>query len=229
MTTTFAPAPDWGRIVRLPGVYAPQADSALLAGAVGRERAVAGGDVLDVCTGSGALALHAARLGARVTAVDIGRRAVLTARLNALLAAHRIAVHRGDLLGSLLPGSTFDVLISNPPYVPAPEAVPPRHRDAVAWDAGPDGRLLVDRVCDAAAPALRPNGVLLMVHSALNGPDATVRRLAAAGLDAEITDRVTVPFGPVLRARLPWLRRNGLLADRTDDREELVVVRAEKH
>ncbi len=76
------PAPPTGRIWRLPGVYAPQADSFLLAQAMRREGIGAGMDVLDVCTGSGVLALCAARLGARVSAVDVSRRAVLSARLN---------------------------------------------------------------------------------------------------------------------------------------------------
>ncbi|AXK34949.1 methyltransferase domain-containing protein [Streptomyces armeniacus] len=228
MTTTCAPLPELGRAVTLPGVYAPQADSLLLADAVRRERRVPGSDLLDVCTGSGALAVYAARLGACVTAVDIGRRAVLTARLNALLAARRVVVRRGDLLSALPPDRTFDMLISNPPYVPSPAEFPPRRGRARSWDAGWDGRAFVDRVCDASPSALRTGGVLLMVHSALSAPETTVRRLAALGLVAEISDRATVPFGPVLSARLPWLRENGLVDDAAENQEELVVIRAEK-
>ncbi|MEK8143155.1 methyltransferase domain-containing protein [Streptomyces sp. M10(2022)] len=52
---------------------------------------------MDLCTGSGALALHAARLGARVTAVDISRRAVASARLNAAVARIPLLC-TGDLL-----------------------------------------------------------------------------------------------------------------------------------
>lgn len=232
MTTAFAPLPALGRVVTLPGVYAPQADSCLLAAAVRRERGVPGADVLDVCTGSGALAVYAARLGARVTAVDICRRAVLTARFNAWAAARRVAVHRGDLLGALPPGRTFDLLICNPPYVPAPGAVPPHRGPARAWDAGRDGRAIVDRVCEASASALRSGGVLLMVQSALSAPETTVRRLSALGLEAVVSDRAIVPFGPVLRGRMPWLRETGFVADDSENdsenREELVVIRAEK-
>src|SRR5205085_118100 len=80
------------RIVRLvipPGVFEPPSDAHMLA-AVLREHA-AGADVLDVCTGSGILAVSAGLAGARsVTAVDVSRRAVLTARLNGALNGVRV-------------------------------------------------------------------------------------------------------------------------------------------
>ncbi|MFF0000509.1 methyltransferase domain-containing protein [Streptomyces avermitilis] len=71
----------------------------MLAQALQAEGITADMDVLDVCTGSGALALLAARMGARVWATDISRRAVLPARMNAARAGHRVRVLRGDLIG----------------------------------------------------------------------------------------------------------------------------------
>lgn len=94
-----AEAPRPGRVVRLPGVYRPQTDTLLLALAMRREGIGPGTDLLDLCTGSGALALHAARLGARVTAVDISRRAVASARLNTALARLPVTVRRGTCSG----------------------------------------------------------------------------------------------------------------------------------
>ncbi|GAA3480044.1 HemK2/MTQ2 family protein methyltransferase [Streptomyces yanii] len=227
MTTAAARAVDLGNLWTLPGVYAPQADTHLLAQALHAEGITADMDVLDVCTGCGALALLAARMGARVSATDISRRAVMTARMNAARAGHRVRVLRGDLTGPVA-GQRFDVVVSNPPYVPAPHARRTRsHSPAVAWDAGPGGRQALDRICAHTRDLLRPHGVLLMVHSGLCGVEETLRRLTETGLRCSVTDRSYVPFGPVIIKRLPWLLAQGLIgAD--EDTEELVIIRAER-
>ncbi|MFC5959622.1 HemK2/MTQ2 family protein methyltransferase [Streptomyces pratens] len=227
MATAAARTADLGNLWTLPGVYAPQADTHLLAQALHTEGVTADTDVLDVCTGSGALAVLAARTGARVTATDISWRAVMTARMNALRAGHRVRVRRGDLTGPVA-RQRFDVVVSNPPYVPAPHAHRPRrHRPAVAWDAGRGGRQAVDRICAHARDVLRPHGVLLMVHSGLCGVEETLRQLTDSGLRCSVADRSYVPFGPVLTERLPWLRAQGLIGA-GEDKEELVVIRAER-
>nr|WP_225851181.1 HemK2/MTQ2 family protein methyltransferase [Streptomyces sp. HPF1205] len=209
----------------LPGVYAPQHDTYLLARAL-RQEAVGGGmDVLDVGTGSGALALLAAHMGARVRATDISWRAVATARLNAVRSGQRIEVRRGDLTGPV-GGRRFDLVLSNPPYVPTPGGRGAR-RAVRTCDGGADGRELVDRLCARSRQVLKPRGVLLMTHSALCGVGTTLTRLTEAGFRCSVTDRAFVPFGPVLTERLPWLRAQGLVAQ-GQDAEELVVVRAER-
>ncbi|MFF3846758.1 HemK2/MTQ2 family protein methyltransferase [Streptomyces sp. NPDC002328] len=208
-------------------MYAPQEDTELLTGALSEEPLARGADVLDVGTGSGALALEAARRDTRVTAVDVSRRAVCVARWNARRAGLPLRVLRGNLFDPVR-GESFDLILTNPPYVPAPvpaDAGEPRG-SARAWDAGGDGRLVLDRICREAPALLRPGGVLLMVHSALCDPDTTLARLRATGLKASVTRRRRIPFGPVLRSRADWLRRRGLLSADEDD-EELVVVRAE--
>ena len=112
--------------------------------------------MLDLCSGSGALAVHAAALSGReVTAVDVSRRAVLTMRLNALLNRVRVRALRGDLFGAVA-GERFDAIVSNPPYVPAPTDELPARGPARAWDAGRDGRALLDRICERAARAPAP-------------------------------------------------------------------------
>ncbi|MFJ5534982.1 HemK2/MTQ2 family protein methyltransferase [Streptomyces sp. NPDC093261] len=205
-----------------PGVYEPQQDTRLLIRALQRERLAPAADVLDLGTGSGAVALAAARLGTHVTAVDISWRAVLATRVNALLSRQNISVRRGDLT-SAVPGRSFDLVVSNPPYVPSPGRAAPRGA-ARAWDAGRDGRMVLDRICDATTTLLRPRGVLLVVQSALCGVEDTLARLSEVGLSATVTDRATVPYGRILLSRLTWLRQRGLMAD--DMVEELVVVRA---
>ena len=210
----------------LPGVYAPQEDTELLAGALSDEPLPPAAKVLDVGTGSGALALEAARRGSRVTAVDLSWSAVWAARLNARVAGLPVRILHGNLFEPVR-GERFDLILANPPYVPTPDGHrrPPRGA-ARAWDAGGDGRLVVDRICRQAPGRLRPGGVLLLVQSALSGPDQTVGQLRAAGLKAAVTRRHRIALGPVLRGRERWLRERGLLSA-ADDKEELVVVRAE--
>ncbi|POX43437.1 methyltransferase [Streptomyces sp. Ru73] len=213
-------------LITLPGVYAPQDDTALLADALRHEPLEQGARVLDIGTGTGALALAAARRGGEVTAVDISRRAVLAARLNARLAGLPVRVVRGNLLAPVADRS-FDLVLSNPPYVPAPAAVLPRRGSARAWDAGHDGRLVLDRICRDAPGLLAPGGVLLLVHSALSGTGPTLRMLRAAGLETVVVEHRFVPFGPVLRSRQGWLHSRGLVAP-DEEKEELVVIRAER-
>ncbi|MFI9611791.1 HemK2/MTQ2 family protein methyltransferase [Streptomyces sp. NPDC052023] len=208
-----------------PGVYTPQEDTDLLAEALSEEPLPPGAELLDVGTGSGALALQAARHGLRVTAVDVSRRAVWAARINARLSGLRVRILRGNLFDPVR-DQTFDVILANPPYVPAPDGNPEPRGTARAWDAGHDGRLVLDRICREAPALLRPGGVLLIVHSALSGPERTLTLLRAAGLKASMTRRRRIAFGPVLRERQGWLRERGLLSA-TEDKEELVVVRAE--
>ncbi|MER7056475.1 MULTISPECIES: HemK2/MTQ2 family protein methyltransferase [unclassified Streptomyces] len=209
----------------LPGVYAPQEDTALLAGALSDESLPPGAAVLDVGTGSGALALAAARRGARVTAVDVSWRAVCAARVNAARCGLRIRVRHGNLFTPVR-GESFDLVLANPPYVPAPGGRRRPRGAARAWDAGHDGRLVLDRICREVPALLRPGGVLLLVQSALSEPERTVGHLRAAGLKAAVTRRQRIAFGPVVRGRERWLRQRGLLSP-ADDEEELVVVRAE--
>ncbi|MGW6418990.1 HemK2/MTQ2 family protein methyltransferase [Streptomyces sp. NPDC055055] len=211
-------------LVALPSVYRPQADTRLLAAALAREEIKPVTDVLEIGTGTGALGLNAARRGATVTAVDVSWAAVATARVNALV--HRLPLRtlHGDF-AARTQGRRFDLVVSNPPYVPAPQARLPLRGPERAWDAGPDGRLVIDRICAAASTLLRPGGVLLMVHSGMCGAETTVDRLTGEGLSAAITARATVPWGPVLRSRRAWLERRGL-ASEDEQREELVVIRA---
>ncbi|MGW7695091.1 HemK2/MTQ2 family protein methyltransferase [Streptomyces asiaticus] len=211
-----------------PGVYAPQDDTWLLAEALLREDITADTAVLDVGTGSGALALIAAGRGAaQVTAVDVSPLAVGATWLRARLKGLPVRVLQGDLLTPVA-DRRFDLIVANPPYVPVAGRRIRRGR-GVAWRAGEDGRAVVDRICRDAPPLLRPGGVLLLVHSGLCGPGRTVERLESAGtgLRAAVADRRTIPFGPVLREQAPWLAAHGLIAP-GDTKEELVVIRAER-
>ncbi len=210
------------RLLALPGVYRPLLDSHMLADAL-RDAGLPGHRrLLDLGTGSGVVAISGARLGARATAVDVSRRAVLTATLNARLNGVRVRALCGSLFTPVA-NERFDCIASNPPYVPATSPTPPTKGRARAWDAGPDGRILLDRICAQAPNHLSPGGTLMLVHTAWVDEHRTLDLLRAAGLDAKTVDRRREPFGPVMRERL----RAGLLPPHARV-DELVVIRATK-
>lgn len=125
--------------------------------------------VLDLCTGSGCLAILAAHAygEAEVDAVDISEDALEVARRN--VADHdvagRVSLHRGDLFAPLA-GQRYDLIIANPPYVaeaeleafPAEYAAEPR----LAHAGGADGLDIARRILAQAAGYLTPAGVLVM-------------------------------------------------------------------
>jgi release factor glutamine methyltransferase len=211
--------------VRLPGTYAPQDDTALLIATLIASGLARGRHVLDICTGTGAVAVAAAAAGARsVTAVDLSHRAVVSARMNSVLMRSCIDVRRGNLFAPIA-GETFDLVLCNPPYVPAATDRLPRHLCSRSWDAGRDGRALVDRVCLGVADVLRPGGKILMTHTAVIDADRSCALLDQQGFDARILATRRVPFGPVMNARADLLAAQGMI--RPGQRvEELVVLEA---
>jgi release factor glutamine methyltransferase len=205
-------------------VHRPLSDTWLLASAMAT-LGVRGAAVADLCTGSGALAIAASEAGAGlVVAVDVSRRAVLNARVNAHANGCRVRVRRGDLLGGL-GRQRFDLIVSNPPYVPSETDRLPRHTRRAALDGGRDGRILIDSICAGAPRHLLPGGSVLIVHSSICDVQATRDLLAAHGLRPSIAASSHGPLGPVMRARSGLLHGRGLL--RPGDGEELVVIRGQ--
>jgi release factor glutamine methyltransferase len=212
------------RIARLPGVFRPRSDTWLLASVLRRRPELPGGAVLDVCTGSGALAITAALADARsVTAVDVSARAVLTVRLNARLNGVQVEAVRGSLLDPL-PGRRFDIIVANPPYLPAEDDRPPVRGRTRHTEAGVAGRALLDPLIEAAPGHLVPGGVLLVSHSSVNGEAATLERMRAAGLEPAVQERRRGALGPLLAARAPQLEQRGLLAPGERSEDVLVVA-----
>jgi len=211
------------RIVVLPGVFKPHSDTRLLTRFVESESLLPGSRVLDLCAGSGAVALAAAQAGAReVDAVDVSRKAVATTRLNAALNGASVRAHRGDLFGPV-DGRRFDLIVSNPPYVPGDDELPTRGLSR-AWEGGARGRTLIDRVVAGAPAHLRPGGSLMVVQSSVCGTDETLEAMRRAGLHATVVGSETNPFGPVFTERVARLERAGLL-EPGQRHEELVVLR----
>lgn len=208
-----------------PGVYRTEDDTDLLIGVMRRGSYAVDRRVLDIGTGSGALAIAAARAGATsVTAVDLSWRSVAATWMNSRLNRAAVSVRHGDLFAPVA-GQRFELVVANPPYVPSESSVLPRHPIARAWDAGPDGRALLDRICAGAGDILTPNGDLLLVHSELSGTQRTLDALTEAGLRAQVLARASVPFGPVLRARSAMLESRGMI-EPGQRIEKLVVIGA---
>ncbi|MCH5331546.1 MAG: peptide chain release factor N(5)-glutamine methyltransferase [Alistipes sp.] len=109
------------------GVLIPRPETEELVEAV-INRASDGAAVLDLCTGSGCIAITVAKEveGSRVTAVDISQRALDYARKNSLRAGVAVDFLAGDILHGgvdMLPDGRFDIVVSNPPYVPMSDIV----------------------------------------------------------------------------------------------------------
>jgi release factor glutamine methyltransferase len=215
------------RLITLPGVFKPISDSRMLADLLREQTLDPRASVLDVCTGSGILAVTAALRGVRsVTAVDVSRRALLTARVNARMNGVRVRTVRSDLFTEL-GGQRFDAIVSNPPYVPADDDALPKSGPSRAWHGGRGGRLLLDRLIAGAPDHLRPGGFLLLVSSSVLGTDRTLAGLAEGGLDAEVIARRRGPLGPLMQQRVHALEADGLL-ESGQRHEDVVVIRARK-
>ncbi len=126
------------------------------------------GRVLDLCTGSGCLAVLAAQAfpRARVDAADLSRGALAVARRN--VAQHglrgRVRLMKSDLMAGL-GKSRYDLIVCNPPYVNARSmrALPREHRHEprLALAGGPDGLALVRVILQQAFDRLEPKGLLV--------------------------------------------------------------------
>jgi release factor glutamine methyltransferase len=219
-------------VVATAGVYAPQNDSHLLIEAMSVVAEMADRRVLDLCTGSGVVAIAAAQIGARsVTAFDICPYAISCARDNAASAGVVIDARVGSWTAAVEAGP-YDLVASNPPYLPTGpgshrERIPSAAGPAHAWNAGADGRVILDPLCDSAPQLLADGGTMLIVQSEFAGAERSLRRLRSGGLRAEIVITQLIPFGPVLNARARWMESVGMLPVGRRE-EELVVIRADK-
>jgi len=169
-----------------PGVFVPRPETEVLAGWAIDELTsmdVAEPVVADLGTGSGAIALSIAQEvpRARVHAVEADPLAAAWAQRNiervAAVAPHtagRVELHVGDFATALdgLDG-TFDLVVSNPPYIPSGAGLPPEvgeYDPATAlWGGGPDGLDAVRVVEAVARRALRPRGLVAVEHGAPQG------------------------------------------------------------
>lgn len=198
---------EWGglRLRVSPAALIPRPETeTLLALAVEALAGVPGPQVLDVGTGTGALALglQAARPDAVVSATDVSPEALALARENAAHTGLDVTFVQADLLEGV-PGR-YDLIVSNPPYLPdadrasaQPEV---RHDPALALYGGPDGLTLARRLARQAPDRLWPGGVLLLELDPRNAPQLAAE-LTAAGWTARVQPDLTG------RERFVWATR----------------------
>ena len=128
---------------------------------------VDGKRVLDVCTGSGCIAIAIAKLGKPfiVHGVDISEEALAVARQNATELNASVELFAGDLMTRM--DGQYDVIVSNPPYIPPSviEGLMPEvrlHEPMLALDGGQDGLEFYRRIAGQAVTRLAPNGRLFL-------------------------------------------------------------------
>jgi SAM-dependent methyltransferase len=161
-----------------------------------RQQLKPGGRALDLCTGPGLQALHAAGFAREVHAVELSPVAAALARVNTELngVADRVHVHVGDLWAPVR-GQRFDNVICNPPFLPLPDDLP----YPSFGHGGEDGLRVVRRVLEALPAALLAGGSAQLV-GALLGDERDL--LDRAPLESLCRER-GVELRLTLVARLP--------------------------
>jgi release factor glutamine methyltransferase len=170
------------------------------------ERAPARGRVVDIGTGSGciAISIERERSDLQVLSVDRSVDALALAATNKARLESNVLLAASDVLGSVR--GTFDVIVSNPPYVPLAEyrqlAVEVRiHEPRMALTPGPSGTEVIERILDEAHARLEPRGCVILEVG--YGQEEAIRTLAAAkryDVDEFLPDLAGIPRVVVLSA-----------------------------
>jgi release factor glutamine methyltransferase len=184
-------------------VLIPRPETELLVEAA-LERAPKGGRVIDVGTGTGCIAItiERERPDLHVLSVDRSVAALAVAHANRTRLESRVELAASDLLGGVC--GTFDLIVSNPPYVPLGEYeqldVEVRiHEPRMALTPGPTGTEIIERLLDEAHARLAPHGRIILEVG--YGQEEAIRTLAAAKryhVDAFLPDLAGIPRVVVL-------------------------------
>lgn len=204
-----------------PGVFVPRPETETVAGIVIEHLRDAGAGypalVVDLCTGSGAIALaikdeipHA-----RVEAVEESSRALAWARRNVEATQLQVTLHEhdaGDACRDL--DGTVDAVVSNPPYIP-PNARPLEVEvaafdpDKALYGGGEDGLLLPRRIIERAAGLLRLGGMFVMEHAEVQG-EVLLQLLGGDARWGEVVDHLDLAGRPrAIAARRTHAPREG--------------------
>ena len=171
--------------------------------------------VLDLCTGSGCVAIAVAKncqmtkLNVTVAATDISSAALSIARENSVAnkTDDRIEFFEGDLFAPLAAEAKFDIIAGNPPYIPSAEidtldAEVAKHEPRLALDGGPTGLSVFERLI-AAAPQHAVPGALFLMEMSPEQAEPLQQRLTAHGGYTDVTVRKDLAGRPrIITARI---------------------------
>lgn len=166
-------------------VYPPELDSFLLAKDL-VEIVKKDHEVLDIGTGSGILAILAAKKGAFVVATDVHEGSVKCAEYNAFLNNVKLDVRVGDIFNPIKGGDLFDVIVSNMTALPTP--LDEQHDEYITRtvDAGPDGRKYLDPLISQMPKYLKEEGYFITQHSNFTNIEKTKDRIERLGFKVEL-------------------------------------------
>lgn len=167
------------------GVYPPKLDSFLLAKEL-LEVVKEGHRVLDVGTGSGILAILAAKKDAWVVATDIHPPSVKCTEYNASLNNVKVDGRTGNLFEPIKNGETFDIIVSNMTALPTPPDEQHNEYITRTVDAGPDGRKYLDPLISKIPKYLKAGGCFITQHSNFANIELTKERLESFGFDVRL-------------------------------------------
>lgn len=173
-------------------VYEPAEDSFLF---VDNLEVEAGELVLDLGTGSGILAVLAAKTAGSVVAVDLNPYAIRCAKENAKLnqIMGKINFLQSDLFSAFSVDTQFDVILFNAPYLPSEKG-----EEATwigrSWAGGASGREVVDRFIVEAPRYLKLKGRILLMQSTLTGVQETLSKFDAIRFEASVKAAQKLPF-----------------------------------
>jgi len=143
------------------GVYLPSEDTFLM-----MRSSNPGHNILEIGCGSGLVSIHFAKLGRRVTAVDISDAAVACTLLNSKLNGVSVSALKSDLFSRVK--GKFNTILFNPPYLPTEDNVP----EGIQWNGGEGGIEVVSRFLGEADRHLEKDGDIYLVLSSLSDIDA---------------------------------------------------------
>lgn len=167
-----------------PQVYQPAEDTYLLADNLQVNRM---SRVLEIGTGTGIIAIIAAKRASKVIATDINPHAIDCAVKNIITnKTYNVELRKGNLFEPV-EGEKFDLILFNTPYLPSSTDEKSDDELDAAWNGGLDGREVIDKFLEEVTDYLNPDGKVQMVQSSLSDNEKTLKKFEELGFKASIT------------------------------------------